>query len=352
MVSTLLLLVHLGIGSPIPASPTGDWTLNWAENAKLPRPIRQFELPRPDGSTLTAFLGVFGADAAARKPLVILCDGSGAQSLFAAVGDKVGMSGLLGLFGKSLAHDFHVVALEKRGVKFLDGVRPGSAEGASEEYQRHATLEDRVADVKLVIDALLKQTPVDPARVVVIGHSEGSDVAAAASAAEPRVTHAACLAGAGITQFFDLVILQRRAMLKEGLPEQVIANQIEQLHAEFSKILAAPDAIDQFFMGHAYKRWASFAKTPPVESLRKSRCKVFLAHGSADESVPVESFEALVAELVRSGRKDMTVRRYPGRDHGFMEKGADRSKPAMQEVLADIREWLGVTTSQPTNAAR
>lgn len=352
MLSTLLCVVLLWTGALVSTSPTGDWTLRWAENAKLPKPIRQFELPRPDGSTLTAFLGVFGADAGVRKPLVILCDGSGAQSLFAAVGDNVGMTGLLGQFGRSLAGEFHVVALEKRGVKFLDGVRPGSAEGASEEYQQHATLEDRVADVKLLIDALLKQAPVDPSRVIVIGHSEGSDVAAAVSAAEPRVTHAACLAGAGITQFFDLVILQRRGMLKEGLPEQVIANQIEQLHAEFAKILAAPDAIDQFFMGHAYKRWASFAKTPPVESLRKSRCKLFLAHGSADESVPVESFEALVAELVRSGRKDMTVRRYPDRDHGFMEKGADRSKPAMQDVLADLQEWLGTPASQPAGADR
>ncbi len=352
MIAPLFFLAVVGMSPAVSTPPGADWTLMWAENSKLPRAIRQFELPRPDGSRLSAYLGVFGADESVRKPLVILCEGSGAQSLFVAVGDKVGTTGLLGLFGKALAPDFHVVALEKRGVKFLDGVRPGSAEGASEEYQRHATLEDRVADVRLVIDALLKQAPVDPARVVVIGHSEGSDVAAAVSAAEPRVTHAACLAGAGITQFFDLVILQRRGMLKEGLPEQVIANQIEQLHAEFAKILAAPDAIDQFFMGHAYKRWASFAKTPPVESLRKSRCKLFLAHGSADESVPVESFEALVAELVRSGRKDMTVRRYPDRDHGFMEKGADRSKPAMQQVLADIREWLGTPASQPAGAAR
>lgn len=348
MHASLIAVLSMSLAQPT----AGVWTLNWAENPKLPRAIRQFELPRPDGSTLAGFLGVFDGDMAARKPLVILCDGSGAQSLFVAVGDKVGTTGLLGLFGRSLSADFHVVALEKRGVRFLDGVRPGSAEGASEEYQQHATLEDRTADVKLVIDALLKQAPVDAARVVVIGHSEGSDVAAAVGAAEPRVTHVACLAGAGITQLFDLVILRRRALLEQGASEAAVASQIEGLYADFAKILAAPNATDQFFMGHAYRRWASFTKTPPLDSLRKSRCRLFLAHGSADESVPIESFEALVAELVRSGRADMSVHRYPDRDHGFMKRGADRSTPAMQDVLADIRAWLGAATTRPSQVSK
>lgn len=333
----MFMVIAAAIVSPAGAAPA--WALPFAENAKLPPVFRQWEIKRPDGSAMTAYLGCFGENPDQRKPLLVFLDGSGAQSHFTAVGDKVGFS-FFGIFAKAAAEKFHVVAMEKRGVEFLARAkRPGSAEGASDEYQQHATLEDRVADVRVLLDTLLKQPTVDVSRVVVAGFSEGADVAAAAAAVDPRITHVACVSGAGASQLFDLICLRRRAMLRAGRSHEEVEKAIAALEEEYRQVFAEPRAIDKFFLGHAYRRWASFAAHAPVDSLKKSRCKAFLAHGTADESVPIESFDLMTVDLFRAGRKDVTIRRYPGRDHSLRDPTAEGDAPPLGDVLEALLAW-------------
>jgi acetyl esterase/lipase len=76
-----------------------------------------------------------------------------------------------------------------------------------------------------------------------------------------------------------------------------------------------------------------------AEGLSRSRARLFIAHGSDDVSVPIESFDFLVAELLRRGRKDVTTRRYPGRDHSFMKTGAEPGYEGFLEVLDEVVSW-------------
>lgn len=323
--------------STLRAEPA-KWTLAFDENATLPKAFKQFTLKRPDDSSMTAFLGHWCEDHNTKKPLIIFCEGSGAGSLFMKVGDKIGSS-LFGLLAKAACKDYHVVSIEKRGVKFLDrGPAPGSGEGASDEYNEYATLEDRSDDVGLLIAELLKQPTVDPSCVLVVGSSEGADVAAAAAAKEPRITHCACISGGGVCQFFDFAVLRRKQMQKEGVPPEEIEKSVEELASQYQSILRQPRSIKKFFMGHAYRRWSSFTLTCPADSLKKSSCKLFLAHGSADESVPIESFDACIFDLIRSGREEMTVKRYPGRGHGLMTPGMNGAD-AFKELFDDLLKW-------------
>ncbi|MBI5764453.1 MAG: prolyl oligopeptidase family serine peptidase [Planctomycetes bacterium] len=323
--------------TPAQAEPP-TWSVAFDTNEKLPKEFKQFTIKRADGSDMTAFLGHWSEDHNAKKPLIIFCEGSGAGSLFMKVGDKIGSS-LFGILAKAACKDYHVVSIEKRGVKFLDrGPAPGSGEGASDEYNEHATLEDRTDDVCLLIAELLKQPTVDASRVLVVGSSEGADVAAAAAAKEPRITHCACISGGGVCQFFDFAVLRRKQMQKEGASAEEIEKSVEELESQYQAILRQPRSIKKFFMGHAYRRWSSFTLTCPADSLRKSSCKLFLAHGSADESVPVESFDACVFDLIRSGREEMTIRRYPGRGHGLMTPGLNGAD-AFKELFDDLLKW-------------
>jgi hypothetical protein len=73
-------------------------------------------------------------------PLILFIDGSGCQSLFQKVGDRIGggMHNLLLLAARGSAH---VIVVEKPGVQFLDNPRqPGSAEGASNDFMQEHTL--------------------------------------------------------------------------------------------------------------------------------------------------------------------------------------------------------------------
>lgn len=327
----------VALAAPSAGADDAKWTLSFADNAKLGKSFKQLELARPDGSVQVAFLGHFDEPLDRKKPLLVFFDGSGANSQFVAVGDKVGAA-LFGLIAKLACDDYHVLACEKRGVKFLESGR-GGAQSASAEYHRYATFEDRVADGVRLIDAVLKQATADPARVVVVGHSEGADVAAGVAAAEPRVTHVAFLSGGGPTQFFDLMLMRRKALQRENAAAAQVERAMDELTRQFREIVSQPENTEKLFMGHAYRRWASFGTHAPLDSLRRTQARAFVAHGSADESVPIESFDVLVAELLAAGKTGVTVRRYPGCDHGFQEKGAEAAQPAIEGVFREILAW-------------
>ena len=318
--------------------PASLWQLEFVDKAELPPSFRQFKLARPDGTRQTAFLATFDPDLEQRKPLMIYFDGSGAGSHFARIGERIGMT-TSGLLAKVANERFHVAMSEKRGVEFL-AHGGGSGENVSAEYTEHATYGGRLAEGHLLLDALLKQSAVDPGRVVLVGHSEGADVAAAIAALDPRVTHVAFLAGGGPTQMFDLIVLERKRRAARGDSPEEIERAVEALERDYRAIFADPESTTKMFQGHAYRRWSSFFKHPPAENLLKSRARLFIAQGSADQSVPIESLDYLAVELIRAQRPHTTIRRYAGRDHGFQDPSSAASEgPAIEAVLRDVVDW-------------
>lgn len=75
----------------------------------------------------------------------------------------------------------------------------------------------------------------------------------------------------------------------------------------------------------------------------KCRAKVFAAHGSEDRAVPVESFDYLVMRLLVSGKDDVLIKRYPGRDHSFIPAGAEPGYDGFLEVVGEVLDWAETT---------
>lgn len=326
-----------GLAQTPETSSISRWTLDFTQNTILPPWIRQFSNPRSDGTIQTGFLVDQNHGLAQRKPLMIIIDGSGAQSQFFVTPDGGRGTTTFGSIGRRISDEYHVASCEKRGIETgYVGTRPGSANGAPLEYHRHATLDGRVAEVRLLLDRLLREPMVDPSRVVLMGSSEGADVAAGVAAEDARVTHVAFLAGGGPTQLFDFFISRRKTMQKEGSTPEQIVESLQKIEEEFRDIFADPESDTKMYLGHAYRRWSSFCSHPPVESLLKTKAKLFLANGTEDTSVPIESFDLLVAEMIRHGRTNATMRRYPGSDHGLSHPGAHGP---LQDVLDDVLKW-------------
>ena len=329
-------------GSPTPqAPPTAEepgWRFAKAENPELPEGFVQGTSKRPDGSEQSFYVSAFDRPLE-KKPLLIYVEGSGAQSQFVRAQGRVAYS-LFGVLCQNYSDRYHVVSAEKRGIAFAESGNRGTAEKASAEYTEHATYEGRLEEILLLLDTLLDEPLIDTTQVMLLGHSEGADVVAAVAAQEPRVTHVAFLAGGGPSQFLDLIVLRRKAMREAGRSDAEIEAAVEELEEQYRDILAKRDSGEDFFAGHAYRRWSSFCLHPPADNLVKSKAKVFMAHGTNDVSVPIESFDHLVVEMLRSGREDVYWRRYPDRDHSFIEKGSSPGYDGFLEVVDEYLEWV------------
>jgi dienelactone hydrolase len=220
-------------------------------------------------------------------------------------------------------------------VTFLDAPKqPGTATEASKEYLEEHTLprwgEANVAALK----AVLAQPDIDGSRVLVTGHSEGGIVAARVAAELPKVTHVAPLGCGGATQLYSLVELARRRA-----PEGQGVAAMERVYADWAKIQAKPESIEDFWMAHPYRRWSSFLKHSVIEELKRSKAKIYLAHGTADEADAVQGFDMMRAELLAHGR-DVTAERIEGGDHGFSTSGPKGQADGMQKVFGNVIEWF------------
>jgi len=315
-----------------PPSDDGDPAL-----AKLP--FQRGTTKDSLGRTITYYLSrPSGNDSDAKRPVVLLILGSGAQSVFSQRGEMVFGSHQNPLQQQAKGRA-RVLITEKPGVKFLDArTRPGSAEGASEEFLKEHTLE-RWAEANAAALRVVWELPgIDPKRTMVIGHSEGAIVAARVAAELPQVTHVASLSGGGPTQLFDLADFQRqpRPDDKPGDADR----RAQKFYEEWAKILQDPDSTTKFWLSHPYRRWSSFLKHTVTEELLRGKAKIYLVQGVLDTSVSVKSFDVLLADLKTRGR-DVTSERIEGADHGFRTQEMPQGSPeGMKAVFGRLLAWF------------
>lgn len=311
-----------------------------AEDSKtLGIPFQRFTVTDSFGRKVTFYLSSAPREnPTAKLPIVHYIQGSGCQSLFQRRGDRIG-GGYQNVVLQESKKRSRVLVVEKPGVQFLDvAQRPGSALGASAEFLNEHTL-PRWAEANLAALRAAWQLPdIDSKQSLVIGHSEGGIVAATMAALEPRITHVASLSGGGPTQLFDLVELRSRPQSNDK-PGDALRRR-EAVYAEHAKILANPQSVADFWMGHPYRRWSTFLTHSVIDELLRAKAAIYLAQGTADAAVSVTAFDVLVAELKARGRL-ITADRIEGADHGFRTPEMPAGSPAgMQGVIGRVLEWF------------
>lgn len=283
------------------------------------------------------------ADPATTLPVIVYVQGSGSQSVFTRIeapsGIQAGASGGQGAVARAAGHRAMVVIAEKPGVNFMESPsHPGGGEEGSREFRQDHTLDKWSIAVTAAMKAALTLPRADKSRVMVEGHSEGGLVACKVAADNPEVTHAATLAGGGATQLFDLLEMARRGEMcgDQHDPDECF----QQMLSMWNQVLADPDNADAYFLGHPHRRWTTFLATSPMEQLRKSRAKVFIAAGTEDHATSLAAADMLYATMLADGR-DVTYSRVPG-DHGFMTPGPDgKPDPAgWQAMHTRVVDWF------------
>ena len=290
-----------------------------------------YDLPQKDGPTIHCYL----SKGKEELPLIVNVNGSGCSSAFTKTGDRIsgGITQWLAMMNRGKAH---VLVIEKPGVRLFDS--DDDVSKASRTFLEKYTLEYITQSHAKAIRAIQSLPQVSKDRLLVFGISDGGQIVAELSAMMPEVTHVAALAGGGPTQIFDFVhfVAQPQEGDKPGDAQARVAG----LYKRWSAIQQAPESIEKFWSGHPYRRWASFAKASSIDALLKTNAKIYVAHGTEDQSVPIVSFDVLVSSLRAKG-KTLVAERLDGLSHNFQteDEKANNQYDNMDQLLKRIFQW-------------
>lgn len=203
---------------------------------------------------------------------------------------------MLAQLANSLADaGFVVVRYDKRGV--------GQSGGRDES----ATIRDYAEDVRAAVAYLAKRKDVDPARIAVVGHSEGGMVGMlAASQMKKQVAALVLLATPG-TPGGELMLEQQRYLLdRMGIPDEEKRNRISLQERIQVAVLTGQgwDTIPVAYRRQSDTAWfRSFLAFRPTEVMPKVEQPVLVVQGDRDRQVGVRHANLLI-ELAKGRKKD------------------------------------------------
>ena len=276
----------------------------------------KYSFTAPDGYRVTAYELLKSKDKTySRHPraVVLYIQGSVYESAISKV-DKLASTVIFGA---------RAILVEKRGCH-ADSIDLKTAHRYSDKHTWKQ-------DYMLVMDSVLKDVPAD-VPVILIGASEGGDLAPPIAKANPRVTHLILIgSGGGMSQKQEFRYFVQQQPGYMGIRDR------RQLDSVFHDIETSEDDL-KMWAGYPYRRWRTYMNDSVLVYLKDLDIPVLMLHGSADKSVPVVSARSLDSALRSEGRSNFTYREYLLADHSFIRTSDNKSLFPYLET--DMIRWL------------
>lgn len=309
-------------------------------------------------------------------PAVVLITGSGAQDRDETV---LGHKPFLILADHLTRHGIAVLRADDRGV--------GGSTGKTMESTSADFAQDALAGVRL-----LKAHPkIAPARIGLVGHSEGGVVAPLAASQSPDVAFIVLLAGTGVPAP-ELLIAQSELISRaDGMSEDNIRKESAALREMIRIVQTEKDAAargaklreaarqvlavtpeqdvkeaggpEAFVEGQAKRidnPWFRFfIDYDPRPALREVTVPVLALNGALDLQVPVDMNLPVIEKILKeSGNRDVTAKSLPGLNHLFQtaKTGSPSEYTKIEEtmspeVLQMISGWISERFAAPGKGA-
>jgi uncharacterized protein len=262
----------------------------------------------------------------ARVPAVVLITGSGAQDRDQALPVLRGY------------RPFREIAdtLSRRGIAVLRLDDRGFGESTGDFAA--ATSADLADDIRAALAWLRTRDDVDPARLGLIGHSEGGLIAPMIAATDTALAGIVLIAGPSRTGREVIEYQQRYAIDQAGGIAEAVRDSVYRAASAQLDELAERSPWIRFFLDH-----------DPLESARQvRRTPVLVLHGATDRQVTADQADELAAAFREAGNPDVALRVLPDVNHllirdpdgnpaGYVALTERRVAP---EVLAELVDWL------------
>lgn len=286
------------------------------------------------------------ADSTVKKPLLVYLDGSGNFPLYYR--NKSGnYSTSVPLDIKKYAKDFHILLISKPGIPFKDSLQTSPSGRRfypeNEAYTNLYSLDWRAGAASKAIDFIRKKVPVDKNKIVVMGYSEGSQVAPYVAVLNRRVTHVVSIVGNAMPQFYDFLTHARLDVERNKMPAVEGQKVIDSLYTEFDKIFADPLSVKKKWYGETYLKWSSFNKKSPLENMLELNIPILYIAAGKDNNQPIFGMDYAKLEFTRRRKNNLTYKVYPDSNHYFQDQGVDMNgskTDRIDEVHQFAMDWL------------
>lgn len=312
-----------------------------------PRDFSSYNAKTPDGETITWHLD--NRNVGEPGPVIVYLPGSGHFPLFQIFDDGLGFgvpTALLQNVDRS-----HIVLFDKPGIPF-EGHLKFDAEGDGPVFEAGPAYKNKLSRKWLVDAAVaageqaLQQLGSRATQVVVLGVSEGGQYVFEVARRLPRTTHAVSMGANVLSQYFDFVIEARLAAERGEITREEAQRRVEALYGDMAAIAKNPDDNDKQWMGHSYRRWATFATHSPLEEMLALDIPLLLVYGGADSNSPILNADYAKIAFLNAGKSNLEYWVYPNADHFLREP--DPVNPAKNisrsaEAIDRLWQWIEAT---------
>lgn len=272
-------------------------------------------------------------------PAVVLVSGSGPQDRDETLGGGIAIKPFRLLADALTRAGVAVLRYDDRGV------------GESTGDFASATIPDFASDAEAAIHYLAGREEIDPARIGLLGHSEGGLVAAMLGARNQDLAFIISLAGPGVNGRDVLVLQNQRILEAEGATDEQIAAQRAFIEKAIT-LLDDPEALEALVYQHTLEQarslpeaqrkalgdleryarqvtdqamtqfgaawFMSFVTYDPAEDWARTTVPVLALFGGKDTQVDAEqNAPAMLAALLKGGNHDVEVVVLPDANHLF-----------------------------------
>ena len=228
------------------------------------------------------------------------------------------------------------VLISKKGIPFIVN---SDKYIVNKTYYKNESLDYRVWQGNKVINDLSAKNNKRIKKVIIIGHSEGSDVVAKLGTVNKKITHIGFWSGGANTQYYDFALFARKEVQKGNLTETQCKIKLDSLFAKIKEIQKNENSITDFWEENSYRRWSKYSE-PSINNLLKIKVPIFVATCGKDESVPIESAYLIPIEFIRNKKDNLTFKVYPEYDHSFMIRSENKpTEYHWMEVFEEFIEW-------------
>lgn len=311
----------------------------------------QFKLFSIDHKTLGKVeFCTFKSTIDSKKPLLIFIHGSGNLPTFQFIKSSNSYNWSAFTEIEKYKDKYHVILVNKPSIPMFDTVEGENGNFSypmSDAFKQKYSLAWRAEAASLIINEAVKLLPTDRSKIVVIGHSQGGQVAPKVAVINKKVTHVVLLNTNSLNHLYDFVLQERLAAFKGEQSFVQTQHHVDSLFADYKRIFNDPGNKTKMWYDETYFRWASFSEETPLENMLKLKIPIYVLAGGKDVwGSFIMNTDYVQIEFLRYRKTNLTYKVYPNSNHFLQDEIDDNGKikyiDLKPTVFNDIDQWTNL----------